>query len=154
MFNIWYSKQCLSSCVNQGLKCPWPAKRSFHVRLCHTSCHISNVYMTSNCNDVVLSVLGNRSFFMSMGGLVGFGYLPLRNCMTPPLACNFFPHGPPPSRNNFFLMTPPPPLPPNQKQIILLTLTKRLCTVYIKDKRNCYCDFFTVLLKSYRSLLR
>ena len=89
---------------------------------------------------------------MSMGGLVGFGYLPLRNCMTPPLACNFFPHGP--TQQKLFFSDDPPPLPPNQKQIILLTLTKRLCTVYIKDKRNCYCDFFTVVLKSYRSLLR
>ena len=54
----------------------------------------------------------DRSFFMSMGGLVGFGYLPLRNCMTPPPppSMQFFSTWPPPpSRNNFFLMTPPPP---------------------------------------------
>ena len=75
--------------------------------------------------------------------------------MTPP-SMQFFSIRAPQAETVFFLMTPPPPppLPPNQKQIIRLTLTKRLCTVYIKDKRNRYCDFFTLLLKSYRSLLR
>ena len=60
------------------------------------------------------NTLRDRSFFMSMGGLVGFGYLPLRNCMTTPLACNFFPHGPP-QQKQFFLMTPPPSRPTRNK---------------------------------------
>ena len=92
---------------------------------------------------------------MSMGGAGGICLIATTKLYDPPLACNFFPHAPPPPpKQKLFFSDDPRPLPPNQKQIILLTLTKRLCTVYIKDKRNCYCDFFTVLLTSYRSLLR
>ena len=61
-----------------------------------------------------------------------------------------------PQAETFFFLIPPPPLPPAQPEINRTpNFNKTLkCTVYIKDKRNSYCDFFTILLKSYRSLLR
>ena len=114
---------------------------------------ISLIECTALYKMNTLVLLRDRSFFMSMGGAGGIWLIATTKLYDPPLACNFFPHAPPPKQKQFFLMTPPPLLP-NQKQIILLTLTKRLCTVYVKDKFNCYCDFFTVLLKRYRSLLR
>ena len=43
----------------------------------------------------------------------------------------FFSTWPPPKEKLFFSDDPPPNLPPNQKQIILLTLTKRLCALFM-----------------------